>query len=264
MRDRSRLTDLPIFAASSSVLPLSSFVRVEEGSEPPTIDHEGGRRMVTITARASSGDLSRVAERIEEVLAAEHLPPGVTWAFAGQAAERREASGRLVVTVAIVLVSIFAFLWMAFGSAIDAAVVIAALPFGLVGGVLAALVLPEGLSIAGLVGFVALSGIISRNGIMLVTHKNHLLAEAAGASAEDVILQAARERLLPILMTAATAFFGLLPLAVSIGAAGSELESPMAFIVCGGLISSTALNLVAVPAFYLWRERRRTRPEQAI
>jgi Cu/Ag efflux pump CusA len=153
---------------------------------------------------------------------------------------------------------------MAFGSAIDAAVVIAALPFGLVGGVLAALVLPEGLSIAGLVGFVALSGIISRNGIMLVTHKNHLLAEAAGASAEDVILQAARERLLPILMTAATAFFGLLPLAVSIGAAGSELESPMAFIVCGGLISSTALNLVAVPAFYLWRERRRTRPEQAI
>jgi len=264
MRDRSRLTDLPIFAASSSVLPLSSFVRVEEGSEPPTIDHEGGRRMVTITARASSGDLSRVAERIEEVLAAEHLPPGVTWALAGQAAERREASGRLVVTVAIVLVSIFAFLWMAFGSAIDAAVVIAALPFGLVGGVLAALVLPEGLSMAGLVGFVALSGIISRNGIMLVTHKNHLLAEAAGASAEDVILQAARERLLPILMTAATAFFGLLPLAVSIGAAGSELESPMAFIVCGGLISSTALNLVAVPAFYLWRERRRTRPERAI
>ena len=90
-----------------------------------------------------------------------------------------------------------------------------------------------------------------------MTHKNHLLAGSPDASVEEQILQAARERLLPILMTAATAFFGLLPLAASIEAAGSELESPMALIVCGGLVSSTALNLIAVPSFYLWRERRR-------
>lgn len=261
MRERSRIRDLPIFTASSSVLPLSALVRVEEGSEPPTIEHEGGRRMITITAGASSGDLSRVGGSIERLMSEARLPPGTSWALAGQAAERREASGRLAVTIGVVLCTIFAFLWMAFGSAVDAGVVLGGLPLGMVGGVVAALLLPEGLSMAGLVGFVALSGIISRNGIMLVAHKNHLLAQSVGASAEEVIVQAARERLLPILMTAATAFFGLLPLAASIGAAGSELESPMAFIVCGGLLSSTTLNLVAVPAFYLWRERRRTRLE---
>lgn len=126
----------------------------------------------------------------------------------------------------------------------------------MIGGVLAVLLLPEGLSMAGFVGFVALSGIISRNGIMLVAHKNQLLAAPSTASTEACVLQAARERLLPIVMTAATTFFGLLPLAASLDTAGSELEAPMAVIVCAGLLSSTTLNLVAVPAFFVWRERR--------
>ncbi|HEY3452752.1 MAG TPA: efflux RND transporter permease subunit [Myxococcales bacterium] len=260
-RARSRIGDLPIFSASGAVLPLSSLVSIEEGSEPPAIDHEGGRRLVTITARAPTGELSRVASSIEGALAKASLPPGTTWELAGQAAERREASGRLLLIVGLVLLTIFAFLWMAFGSVVDSAVVLGGLPLGMVGGVVAALLLPEGLSMAGLVGFVALSGIISRNGIMLVAHKNRLLAESTGRKVDEVILQAARERLLPILMTASTAFFGLLPLALSVGAAGSELESPMAAIVCVGLLTSTALNLVAVPAFFLWRERRRTGQE---
>jgi len=262
LRGRSRIVDLPIFTASLAVLPLSALVKVEDGSEPPTIDHEGGRRMVTVTARAPAGELSKVAARVERLMASASLPPGMSWELAGQAAERRAASGRLVIIVCIVLVAIFAFLWLAFGSAVDAGVVLGGLPLGMVGGVIAAMLLPEGLSMAGLVGFVALSGIISRNGIMLVAHKNHLLGKGSGERGEDLILQAARERLLPIVMTAATAFFGLLPLAASIGAAGSELESPMAFIVCGGLLTSTTLNLVAVPSFYLWRERRRMRREQ--
>lgn len=264
MRERSRISDLPIVTASSAVVPVSSLVRFEEGSEPPTIDHEGGRRMVTITARTSPGYLTTAARRIEKLMSQARLPPGTSWSLAGQAAERRQAGGRLVVTVGVVLATVFAFLWMAFGSAVDAAAVLGGLPLGLVGGVLAALLMPEGLSMAGLVGFVALSGIISRNGIMLVAHKNHLLTQAPGADVEQLVLQAVRERLLPILMTAATAFFGLLPLAASIGAAGSELESPMALIVCGGLLSSTVLNLVAVPSFFLWRERRRARRQEAV
>lgn len=262
MRQHDRIGDLPIFLASSAVLPLSALVELVEGSEPPTIDHEGGRRMVTVTARAPTGDLSRVSANIERLLSSTPLPKGTSWALAGQAAERREASGRLLFIAAIVLCIIFAFLWMAFGSLIDAGVVVGGLPLGMVGGVAAAVILPEGLSMAGLVGFVALMGIISRNGIMLVAHKNHLLAQGSGERVEELVLQAARERLLPILMTAATAFFGLLPLAATIGSAGSELESPMAFIVCGGLLSSTALNLVAVPAFYLWWERRRPHREK--
>jgi CzcA family heavy metal efflux pump len=257
LRRRSRLGDLPIFTRSSAVLPLSALVRVEEGSEPATIDHEGGRRMITVTARASTGQLSLVAERIERVMRETSRPPGMSWEISGQAAERRKASARLVFIGGIVLVAVFAFLWMAFRSPVDALVVLGGLPLGMIGGVIAALLLPDGLSMAGLVGFVALSGIISRNGIMLVAHKNHLVAHGSGSTTEELILQASRERLLPILMTAATAFFGLLPLAASIGSAGSELEAPMAWIVCGGLLSSTTLNLVAVPSFYLWRERRR-------
>ena len=260
MREGTRVSDLPIFTASGAVLPLSSLVTIEEGAEPPSIDHESGRRMITVTARASGGELSSIATQIEQLMTESRLPSGATWALSGQAAERKEASGRLFMIVAIVLSAVFAFLWLAFGSVVDASVVLSGLPLGMVGGVVAALLLPEGLSMAGLVGFVALSGIISRNGIMLVAHKNHLLAQTPNANAEEVILQAARERLLPILMTAATAFFGLLPLAASLGSAGSELESPMAFIVCGGLLSSTTLNLVAVPCFYVWRQRRREEP----
>jgi Cu/Ag efflux pump CusA len=133
-------------------------------------------------------------------------------------------------------------------------VILAGLPLGLVGGVLMALLLPEGLSMAGLVGFVTLLGIISRNGIMLVAHKNQLQSERPAVPAEELVFQAARERLIPILMTAGSALLGLLPLAVA--TAGSELESPMALIVCGGLFTATGLNLVAVPAFFLWSSRR--------
>jgi Cu/Ag efflux pump CusA len=159
---------------------------------------------------------------------------------------------------------VFAFLWLAFGSILDATVVLAGLPLGLVGGVLLALLLPEGLSMSGLVGFVTLLGIISRNGIMLVVHKNQLAGERPDAPAEELVFQAARERLVPILMTAGSALFGLLPLAISLSAAGSELESPMALIVCGGLFTATVLNLVAVPAFFLWHGRRTRRSAEVL
>lgn len=250
------LGDIPIFTASSAALPLSSFVKVERGAEPATIRHEGGLRVISVNATATSGQLSSVAERIRRLMAGVKLPRGVSWKLAGQAVERQRAGGQLLLTVAMVLAAAFAFLWLAFGSATDAGVVLGGLPLGLGGGVVAALLLPEGLSMAALVGFVTLAGIISRNGIMLVSHKNQLAAARSGEPTEQIVLQAARERLLPILMTASAAFFGLLPLAASIGSAGSELEAPMAFIVCGGLLSATVLNLIALPAFYVWRARR--------
>ncbi len=262
-RGRQRLADLPVFShrgGGASALPLSSLATLEDGAEPARIDHEGGRRVVTITARAAPGELSGAAARIERVMAAAALPKGAAWQLAGQAVERRSASARLALVAGLVTCALFAFLWMAFGSVVDAGVILGGLPLGMAGGVVGALLLPDGLSMAGLVGFVTLAGIISRNGIMLVAHKNQLLARGrvtSSAEVEAVVLQAARERLVPIAMTAGAAFFGLLPLAASLAAAGSELEAPMAFIVCFGLVTSTALNLVAVPAFYVWRARRR-------
>lgn len=254
-RERERLDSIPVSIGPSAALPLAALASVKESSEPAEIRREGGRRIATVTARAEEAELSTVAGRIEAA-AKEEIEPGTDWRITGQAAERHTATVRLVTIALLVLTAVFAFLWLAFGSVVDAGVVLGGLPLGMIGGVLAVLLLPEGLSMAGFVGFVALSGIISRNGIMLVAHKNQLLAAPSTASTEACVLQAARERLLPIVMTAATTFFGLLPLAASLDTAGSELEAPMAVIVCAGLLSSTTLNLVAVPAFFVWRERR--------
>lgn len=257
LRSLERLEDLPVFAASGAVLPLSAAVTVSPGREPAAIRHEDGRRVVSLIVDADSAELSHVAERIERTLEqSARLPTGASFRIAGQAAERGSASLELGLIVSAVLCAVLVFLWIAFDSWLDAVVVLAGLPLGLVGGVIAALWMPGGLSLAGMVGFVTLLGIISRNGIMLVTHKNQLLAASGGPAVEALILTAARERLVPISMTAGAAFVGLLPLAFSIRAAGSELEAPMACIVCGGLFTSTLMNLIAVPAFYLWRARR--------
>jgi multidrug efflux pump subunit AcrB len=146
---------------------------------------------------------------------------------------------------------------VAFDSFLEAMFVLGCLPFGLIGGVIAALVLPEGLSMASLIGFVTLAGIVCRNAILLVIHERHSLDRREQEPAGSVILRAAGERLIPIVMTAATAFFGLLPLALASGQAGSELESPMAVVVCAGLVTSTIANLFVVPAFFFWRHRER-------
>lgn len=255
----ARLPDLPLLLFPSESLPLSVVATLQTSSEPPFIQHARGRRLINLSVTAETREVPAVAQRIEALLQKSPPPPGVHAAVTGQAAERRAATRQLVVTTLLVLLAVFAFLWMAFDSLLDAAVVLCGLPLGMIGGVITALAMPDGLSMAGLVGFVALAGIISRNGIMLVAHKNQLFAERPDEPRHELVLLAARERLLPILMTAATAFFGLLPLAASMEFAGSELEAPMALIVATGLVTSTLLNLVATPAFYLWRASRGAR-----
>jgi CzcA family heavy metal efflux pump len=254
--DGSRLADFPVFSKRGAVLPLSAMANIVQRSEPDAIRHEQGRRLVAVTLGAPSGEISRIAGEAHKVLSESQPPPGASWEISGQATERSQARIRLALTALGVLAVVFVFLWVAFGTVIDSLVVLGGLPLGLFGGVAVAALLPEGASVAGLVGFVTLLGIISRNGIMLVMHKNHLLSARGGGSVESLILRAARERLVPILMTAGAAFFGLLPLALGLGGAGSELESPMAAIVCGGVLTSTVLNLIAVPAFFVWRDRR--------
>jgi Cu/Ag efflux pump CusA len=164
------------------------------------------------------------------------------------------------VTGALVLLGIFMLLATAFASLRDATVTMLNFPLGLIGGVAGALMTPDGLSVAGLVGFVTLFGIIARNGIMLIAHKQHLDAEHPGDDPVGRITRASEERLLPILMTAGAAGLGLLPLALSFDTAGSELEAPMALIVVLGLVTSTALNMLVIPTIYVWLERR-DRPE---
>ncbi len=177
---------------------------------------------------------------------------------------RSEAARRLLFVGGLVLLGIFVLLATAFASLRDAAITLLNFPLGLIGGVIGAVFLPDGLSVAGLVGFVTLFGIIARNGVMLIAHKQLLDAEHPDEDPIARITRAAEERVLPIVMTAATAGLALLPLALSLGAAGSELESPMAIIVVFGLITSTALNMLVIPTLYVWLVRRgqRGRPSR--
>jgi CzcA family heavy metal efflux pump len=258
-RGRDALADLPIETRGGAFVPLSALANIDEVFVPAVIHHEAGERRISIGADAPFDTLSRAASRLSERLAALRLPVGYRIEVGGEAAARGEAAVRLLVIGGLVLLAVFAMLAGAFSSLADAGIVLLNIPLGLIGGVFGALLSPDGLSVAGLVGFVTLFGIVARNGIMVVAHKRHWDATRPELDAKERVLRAAEERLLPILMTAAAAGLCLLPLALSGGAAGSEIEAPMALIVIGGLVSSTALNAIVLPTVYVWLEARRAR-----
>ena len=262
MRTVERLPDIPIDTVGAPV-SVGAVADVDVVPAPATVSHEDAVRRITIGADARGGGLSGAVSRLRDRLRALPLPDGYHVEITGEAAARSQAALRLGVIGSVVLVGIFVLLTVAFGSLRDAGIVMVNFPLGLVGGVIVAALNPEGLSVAELVGFVTLFGIIARNGIMLVAHKKYVDVHYADEDPVQRVLRASEERLLPILMTAATAGLGLLPLAVSIFGAGSELESPMAMIVCGGLITSTVLNMLVLPTIYVWLAQREQRRKTA-
>lgn len=258
-RTREALASLPIDTLDGGSVPLSALARVQDVFAPALIHHDGGERRIAIGADAPGGALSGAFSRLSKRLQQLPMPPGYRIELGGEAAARENAALRLLLIGGLVLLAVFALLWAAFSSAVDAGIVLLNIPLGLIGGVVGALLSSEGLSVAGLVGFVTLFGIVARNGIMVVAHKRHWDETRPELPERDRILHAAEERLLPILMTAAAAGLGLLPLALSLGMSGSELEAPMAVIVIGGLISSTVLNALVLPTVYVWLAERRQR-----
>jgi CzcA family heavy metal efflux pump len=257
-RERDVLADLPVATRLAGPVNLATLATIDQVAAPAVVYHENGERRISIGIDAPGSGLSRAVGTLERRLATDvTVPQGYRLELSGEAVARREAARRLLLVGGLILLGIFVLLATAFNSLRDATITLINFPLGLIGGVAGALLAPEGLSVAGLVGFVTLFGIISRNGIMLVAHKRQLDAEDPHADAIARTLRAAEERLLPIVMTAATAGLGLLPLALSVEAAGSELEAPMALIVCMGLITSTALNMLVLPTIYVWLARRR-------
>ena len=257
LRRREALPDLPIRTPAGTFLRLRDVADVEAASEPAAIRHDGGERLLAIGADVRGARVTTAVRSLERRLRAADLPPEVRVAVAGQSVERRAAAVRLLAVGAAVLVGVFILLVLALESWRDASIALLNFPLGLIGGVLVAALMPDGLSVAGFVGFVTLFGIVARNGILLVAHRRALAAEAPELAAEERTFRAAEERLLPIVMTAATAGLGLLPLALSIAVAGSELEAPMALVVLGGLVTSTALTMVVLPTLYNALDRRR-------
>jgi CzcA family heavy metal efflux pump len=253
---RHTLIDIP----SGGRIPLDSLAKIDVVSAPNIINRENAQRRVVVSCNVAYGSLTEVVDDIKRrVSQAVKLPVGYYIVYGGQYDAQEQAANQIVTLGIAAVVGIFMLLFLAFGSVRQALLVMSNLPLALIGGVVAVLIASEGdISIASMVGFVTLFGIATRNGIMLVTHYNHLMDVEDMPFGRELVLRGAMERLSPILMTAMTAGLALLPLALGQGKSGRELEQPMAVVILGGLVTSTLLNMVVLPALYLKFGKRTT------
>ena len=179
------------------------------------------------------------------------MPAGYHIVYSGQFESQQSASQRLQVLGFGAVAGLFMLLVLAFGRPRDALLVMLNLPLALIGGVAGVFLAGGVLSVASMIGFITLFGIATRNGIMLVSHIHHLMEEKGVVDFREAVERGARERLIPILMTAMAAGLALIPLALGGGKAGSEIQTPMAIVILCGLMTSTLLNMVVVPTLYL-------------
>lgn len=241
------LARLPVETGRRTV-ELRDLATLERRSGRYAVAHVAGRRVQTVTANVADADLEAFADRLDALLATPGLlPPGIFAEVGGAGEARRETRAELVRNGALAAAGIMLLLAVAFGRPGQLLLVLANLPFALVGGVLSARLTGGILSIGSLVGFVTLFGIATRNAVMLVAHYAHLV-EAEGAPwSPATARRGALERLGPILMTALVTGIALLPLALGAGDPGREIEGPMAIVILGGLVTSTALSLLVLP-----------------
>jgi CzcA family heavy metal efflux pump len=255
---RGTLIDTPL----GGKIPLSRLADIEIVNAPGAINRENAQRRIVVSSNID-GSLSSVVPEIKRRIAEKvQLPPGYYIAYGGQYEAQADAFRQILLLGIAAVVGIFLLLFLAFRSLRQAVLVMSNLPLALIGGVAAVIIASEGeTSVASLVGFITLFGIATRNGIMLMTHYNHLMLEENMPFGRDLVVRGALERLAPILMTALTAGLGLLPLALSAGRPGRELEQPMAVVIIGGLLTSTFLNMIVLPALFL-KFGREVQPEQ--
>src|SRR5437773_3548003 len=243
----SSLIDTP----TGAKIPISQVASVQVDQGPNTINRENVQRRIIIQSNVAGRDLGSVIDDIRQRISHDvALPEGYFVQYGGQF-EAQEEAARKITTMSIVAVAgIFFLLYLALKSARLALLVMANLPLALIGGVVMVFVSGGTLSIASLIGFITLFGIATRNGIMLISHYQHLI-EHEGVGFRESIVQGSLERLSPILMTSLVTGVGLVPLALGAGQPGKEIQQPMAVVILGGLGTSTALNMIVMPALYL-------------
>jgi Cu/Ag efflux pump CusA len=222
---------------------------------PGSISRENVQRKVVVSANIASGDVAGTVGRVAEFLENElHLDEGYRLEYGGQFESAESASRTLWLTTAIAVLVVFVLLYSEFKSTSLSVVVLLNLPLALIGGILATYFTSAVMSIPAIIGLITLFGIATRNGILLVSRYQHLRSE--GIAIEDVIIKGSADRLTPILMTAFTSALALVPMIINGSASGNEIQSPMAVVVLGGLLSSTLLNIFVVPAVYRWVVRK--------
>ena len=238
-----------ITAKDGSSVPLSTVAKLERAEGPVKIDREMGSRYSVVIANVSGRDLvGFVNEAKASVAKTLALPTGYRITWGGQFENQQRAAARLGVVVPVALGLIFIVLFSTFRSVRQALLILSIIPFALVGGIVALWATGEYLSVPASVGFIALLGITVLNGIVLVSYFNQLRAE--GMALAELVVQGARRRLRPVMMTASITAFGLIPLLFASGP-GSEIQRPLAIVVIGGLITATALTLLLLPILYL-------------
>jgi Cu/Ag efflux pump CusA len=227
---------------------------------PGLIRRENVQRLAMLTANIAGGDLTGAVEEARAALArGVSLPEGYQIVFGGQFEEAARSGQTLALMSTAILGAMYGLLFLAFRNHRHVAIVLVNLPLALIGGI-AGVVLGGGvLSVASIVGFIALFGIATRNGVLLVSHYEHLLRDE-GLPLTEAVRRGSHERLAPVLMTALTAGLALIPLVLAGSRPGNEIQSPMAAVILGGLLTSTFLNLVVVPVLFTrWGvERDRT------
>jgi HME family heavy-metal exporter len=240
----------------NGAIPLSKVAKIEESDGPNQISHENGRRRIVLSANTDGQDLSKVITDIRAVLAKAALPQGYSTALEGQFQAQEQATALISLLTIVAILAIFAVLYSRYRSAVLALIIMSNIPLAMVGSVLALWISGQALSVASLVGFITLTGIATRNGILKISHYINLCAFEGERFSQQMIVRGSLERLTPVLMTALVAAFALLPLLFAADAPGKEILHPVAVVIFGGLISSTLLDTVLTPLmFWRWGQR---------
>lgn len=256
-RSTEAIAAMPVATPTGQRVPIGRLARVTMTRGPNTISRENVQRKIVVQANVAGRDLGSAVEEIRARITRDvAMPPGYFVEYGGQFEAQEESTRTLLSLSVLAIAAIFLILYGEFKSARLATLVMANLPLALIGGVAAVALSGGVVSVASLVGFVTLFGIATRNGILLVTHYRQL--ESDGVSDHEAVLRGSLERLSPILMTALTAGLALIPLALGGGEPGNELQTPMAIVILGGLISATALNMIVLPALYATYGQRST------
>lgn len=237
-----------ITSSAGVSVPLATLATLERTEGPVKIDRERASRMVVVTSNVKGRDLVSFVEEAKQKIGAQvKLDAGYHIQFGGQFENQQRAAQRLAIVIPIALLLIFILLFSTFHSIRQTVLILANIPFAMIGGVFALWLSGEYLSVPASVGFIALLGIAVLNGVVMMSYFNQLQAEGYGLL--EVVVEGAKRRLRPVLMTASIAAFGLVPLLFATGP-GSEIQKPLAIVVIGGLISSTFLTLILLPMLY--------------